>query len=127
MTTQTTKKNNTIIRCQSVPGSRQDQIINAAKSFYGARFKSTVELALIDLFEPLHVALKGGSEQEVQAAITRSSQEIRDLHREALNQCRDYGYSLSAPDPTVETPLNGDTPEHDVLGGSDNTLLSKGG
>lgn len=50
--------------------------MSTAKSFYGSRFKSKVELALIDLFEPLYVAIQGGSGQDVQAAISHSCREI---------------------------------------------------
>lgn len=66
--------------------------MNTAKSFYGSRFKSKVELTLIDLFEPLYVAIQGGRGQDVQAAISHSCREIRDLHRQALNQCQENGY-----------------------------------
>ncbi len=81
-----------MIRCQPIAGSKEEQIINSARNFYGSKFKKTVELALVDLFEPLHIAIQGGSEVDIQDAITSSVHEIRDLHRQALNQCQKNGY-----------------------------------
>lgn len=88
-----TKRINTILRFQSNFDSREAKIMDCAKAFYGSRLKSKAELALVDLFEPLYVALNGGSETDIQGAIDHCLGEIRDLHREALNQCRNYGYS----------------------------------
>lgn len=81
------------IRRQPIAGSREALVMNTAIDFYGAKFSQTVSLMLVDLLEPLHIAVTTGSEAEVQDAIVRSLNEIRGWHREALNQCRDYGYS----------------------------------
>lgn len=100
-------RTNIIIRCQPISGSKQEQIINSAKSFYGSKFKKTVELALVDLFEPIHIAIEGGSEADIQNAIEYSTHEIRDLHREALNQCHKNGYvsaSQVVQDPKPDDP-----------------------
>ncbi|ABW32956.1 hypothetical protein [Acaryochloris marina] len=85
-------RTNIIIRCQPISGSKQELIIKSARSFYGSKFKKTVELALVDLFEPIHIAIEGGSAADIQNAIESSAHEIRDLHREALNQCQKNGY-----------------------------------
>lgn len=115
MTAKHTKKN-MMIRLQSSAGSREEKIMNTAKSFYGARFKSKVELALIDLLEPLYVALQGGSQQEVQAAISHSCREIRDLHRQALNQCPENGYSSPDHRVTVDQTSTDRCSEIDIDG-----------
>jgi hypothetical protein len=88
-----TRKKNTVLRFQSNFDSREAKIMDCAKDFYGSRLKAKAELALVDLFEPLYVALNGGSETDIQGAIDHCLSGIKDLHREALNQCRNYGYS----------------------------------
>lgn len=100
-------RTNIIIRCQPISGSKQERIINSARSFYGSKFKKTVELALVDLFEPIHIAIQGGSAADIQNAIDCSAHEIRDLHRAALNQCKKNGYvsaSQVVQDPIPDDP-----------------------
>lgn len=87
------QRENIRIRRQPLVGSREALVINTARDFYGVKFSEKAGLVLVDALEPLHVAVATGSKKDVQDAIARSLDEIRDLHREALNQCRDYGYS----------------------------------
>ncbi|NJM68637.1 MAG: hypothetical protein HC851_24735 [Acaryochloris sp. RU_4_1] len=108
-----TKTKDTVLRFQSISDSREAQIIDCAKGFYGSRFKNKAELALVDLFEPLYVAVNGGSEQDIQVAIDRCFGEIRDLHRQALNQCQNRGYVFSSQVVLEKTPAE-HTPNYDL-------------
>lgn len=101
--------------------------MNTAKSFYGSRFRSKVELALIDLFEPLYVAIQGGGGQDVQAAISQSCREIRDLHRQALNQCQENGYISSDLRVTVDNACADRVSGIDSLEKSEHSLISEEG
>ncbi|NJM68376.1 MAG: hypothetical protein HC851_23285 [Acaryochloris sp. RU_4_1] len=126
MTTENSTRN-IVIRFQCLPGSREAQIMDSAKSFYGSKLTSKAHLALVDLFEPLYVAMNGGTEQEVQDAIARSLHEIRDLHRQALNQCQNSGYSSSGPRTAIENTPVDPTPGINELNGRGWTLISQGG
>lgn len=94
------------IRRQPLIGSKEALVMNSAKAFYGGKFSEKVGLALVDLLEPLHVAITSGSEQEVQAAISQSLREIRGWHREALNQCQENGYRSSRQVVQQTVPVN---------------------
>lgn len=89
---------NFLIRHQPINGTTEAQVMATAKDHYGKKFNEKMVLELVDLFKPLHVAITTGSEQEVQAAIANSLDEIHNLHRYALNQCTKNGYVSSASD-----------------------------
>ncbi|NJM68636.1 MAG: hypothetical protein HC851_24730 [Acaryochloris sp. RU_4_1] len=86
------RRTNIVIRRQPFKGSTEAQVLTTAKTFYGSKFNDKVGLALVDVLEPLHIAITTGSERKVKAAISRSLAEIQDWHKLALNQCRDYRY-----------------------------------
>ncbi|NJM68377.1 MAG: hypothetical protein HC851_23290 [Acaryochloris sp. RU_4_1] len=93
------QRENIRIRRQPLIGSREAEVMNTARAFYGGKFSEKAGLMLVDLLEPLHVAATTRSEQQVQDAIARSLDEIRGWHREALNQCQDSqnsGYVFSS-------------------------------
>lgn len=85
-------RTNIRIRRQPIVGSREALVMKSARAFYGGKFSEKAGLVLVDVFEPLHIAMTTGSEQEVKNAIAHSLDEIRGWHREALNQCQKNGY-----------------------------------
>jgi hypothetical protein len=109
------QRENIRIRRQPITGSREALVMNTAIAFYGSKFNQTVALMLVDLLEPLHIAVTTGSETQVQDAIARSLDEIRGWHREALNQCRDYGHrSAHRAELTDNLPADGAVDQHEV-------------
>lgn len=101
------QRENIRIRRQPITRSREALVITTARSFYGGKFNEKAGLVLVDVLEPLHVAITTGSVQEVQAAIDQSLDEIRGWHREALNQCKRNGYvpaSQVVKEPTPDDP-----------------------
>lgn len=71
---------------QPVSDSLESILIQAVKKHFGRKFNEKVFLSLVDLYKPLYLAIDGGDEQAVIAAIEVSRREMNDRYKYALNQ-----------------------------------------